>query len=124
VNIAHFVTLLTNSRLLTKPDADQAAAAFQESCRSLSKEPSVQTLCDFLVATNRVTRWQCDNLCAGRWKGFFLDDYLLLEHVGRDNVSTSYKARDLRDGNIVRMVVRPLNKTEGRLDYRIEPYDQ
>lgn len=79
--------------------------------------------CEFLVATNRLTAWQCDNLQKGRWKGFYLDNYLLLEQIGKDQEFGYYKARDARDGALVTMVVTPVNRATGPgIEYRVQPY--
>ena len=58
----------------------------------------------------------------GKWKGFYLDDYVLLEQVGKDYDSASYKARDTRDGEFVCLVITPVNRTNGRIEFRVEPY--
>jgi len=52
-------------------------------------------------------------------KGFYLGNQLILEHVGRDNVSTYYKARNIRDGKLTRLTVTPVN---GQVEYQAVPW--
>jgi hypothetical protein len=57
----------------------------------------------------------------GKWKGFYLDEYLLLEQDGKGYDYSSYRSRDTRDGSIVRLIVTPMNQTRGpRIEYRVE----
>jgi hypothetical protein len=123
VNIEQFTTLLINSGLFGEREARELAGTFQEACRDRGDEDSVETFSEFLVATDRLTRWQCDKLRMGKWKGFYLDNFLLLEQIGKDHESSSYKARNARDGNVMCLVVTPfaLSKS-GRIEYRVEPY--
>ncbi len=58
----------------------------------------------------------------GKWKGFYLDHYVLLEQSGKGADFASYKSRDGRDGSVVNLIVRPVNQTGGRIEYRVEPY--
>jgi hypothetical protein len=121
VNIGQFVALLTNSGLIRQPEAQTIATAFQDGCRELCKEATVESFCDFLVETGRLTKWQCNKLHMGKWKGFYLDDYLFLEQIGKGADYSSYKARDTRNGRIVCLVVTPIAMT-GRIQYRVEPF--
>jgi hypothetical protein len=60
----------------------------------------------------------------GKWKGFYLDNHLLLEQIGKDDKSSTYKARDTRNGRLVSLVITPMNRTGGVLEYRVEPHQQ
>ena len=79
----HFVTLLLKSGLMDRQSAEDLDFAFQEGCRNQQIPSEVGTFCNFLVATDRLTEWQCEKLKVGKWKGFYLDNYLLLEQVGK-----------------------------------------
>jgi hypothetical protein len=47
----------------------------------------------------------------------------MLEQVGKDSETSSYKARDARDGKVVRLVITPKNRSKGpAVEYRVEPY--
>ena len=124
MNIEQFTTLLINSRLLDKSEAEQIAAVFQQECQKLRTTATLDALCSFLIATDRLTRWQCDKLKMGKWKGFYLDDYVLLEQSGKGPDFSSYKSRDVRNGRVVNLVIRPMNQTDGRIEYRVKPYSE
>jgi hypothetical protein len=125
VKIEQFTTLLINSRLFSELEAQELASVFQESCRKWNTPDTVDSFCDFLIATNRLTAWQCNKLRMGKWKGFYLDNYLILEQIGKDHEFCYYKARNARDGTLVRMVVTPMARaTRPGIEYRIEPYSK
>src|SRR3954467_13232541 len=91
-DIDKFVDLLVHSDLCSKNEANELLSRFRETHgNALTK---VDEFCDFLIATNLFTAFQCDMLRKGKWKGFFMNNYLLLEPIGKDNEFTYYKARD------------------------------
>jgi eukaryotic-like serine/threonine-protein kinase len=49
-------------------------------------------LADYLVDCGLLTRWQCDKLATGKYKGFFLGKYKLLQHLGTGGMSSVYLA--------------------------------
>jgi hypothetical protein len=125
VNIDQFAILLFKSRLSGKPEAEQLACVFKEECRKQNIQETVETFCDFLIATNRLTAWQCEKLRMGKYKGFYLDNYLLLEQIGKDYEFGYYKARDARDGHLVRLAVTPVNRAKGPgIEYQVYPFSQ
>ena len=70
-------------------------------------EPSPDALSAFsahLVSIG-LTQWQCDKLRIGKWKGFFLDDYELIDFAGTEDDRRIYLARRSRPGPIVRLAV-------------------
>ncbi|MCA9235389.1 MAG: hypothetical protein KDA44_07945 [Planctomycetales bacterium] len=91
-----------------------------------ARESSSDCNCDtfFAAVKNRLiddcqmTTWQADKLECGKWRGFFVDDYVLLEHVVSDNDSMTYSAKHIGDG-------RPyhLSVTAGAypLQFEVEP---
>ena len=109
---------------MSQDDADELAAAFKEACRKWNAPNTVDRFCDLLIATNRLTQWQCNKLKLGKWKGFYLDDYVLLEQSGKGPDFSSYKSRDIRDGRVVNIIVKPMNQTGGRIEYRVDPYGE
>lgn len=120
--INQFTVLIVKSRICSESEARDAAESFAADCGNAKSAANVELFCEFLVATNRLTEWQCSNLRMGRWKGFYLDHYLLLDHVAKDSESSSYKARDTRDGKLVVLAITPVNRTNGQIEYRVYPY--
>jgi hypothetical protein len=121
MNPKQFVEKLTLSKLLTEQQIAELLHAFRvEQKESRNDKDAVNQFGEFLVSTGSITEWQCNKLKAGKWKGFLLDDYLLLDNVGKDQTTVSYKARDISDGSIVRLVVSPFNQAVGKTEYRVE----
>ncbi len=61
---------------------------------------------DYLIAKEVLTRWQADSLLAGRYKGFFLDQYKILEALPDDKV-VRMLAENLRTGKHVVLLIEP-----------------
>jgi hypothetical protein len=122
VKIEEFVTLWVKSGLCVQNDAEELVRVFKEECRKKHIPERLGTFCSFLFATERITEWQCEKLRMRKWKGFYLDDYVLLEQSGKGWDYSSYKSRDTRDGRIVNLIIKPMNQTGGRIEYRVEPW--
>ena len=91
-------------------------AAIRQACKSVQKgtagETKLDKLCSHLVTRGSITRWQCDNLRAGRFKGFIADKYILIDRISAyDN---TYLAVDTDSGEKVR-----LRYAEGYTEYRV-----
>src|SRR5688572_3283607 len=82
--------LMVSSGLSNRPESDALVARFRASGESGSPD-EVEAFCRFLISTNLFTNWQCSKLQAGKWKGFYLDNYLLLEQIGKDDEFSYYK---------------------------------
>jgi hypothetical protein len=118
--LEHFAHLLRQSNLCTEKQVGELIGRFEDERRQIkSHGDAVTPFCSFLISTNAVTEWQCNKLKMGKWKGFYLDDYVLLEQVGKDYYTASYRARDIRDGSIVCLVVTPRNQSP-HIEYRVE----
>lgn len=120
--VDQFATLIVNSRICSECEARGAAESFAAECLNSETTPSVESFCDFLISTNRLTAWQCGKLREGKWKGFHLDHYLLLGQAGKDSESSSYDARYIRDGRYVLLSITPRNRTNRQIVYREYPY--
>ena len=121
MGIKKFVKLLTLSKILSEQQIVELLSRFEEERKEIRNQDDVtDQFCRFLISTKSVTEWQCNKLKEGKWKGCYLDDYLRLEPIGKDK--TTYKARDTRDGSFVVLVIKPVNLTGGKLEYRVDPY--
>jgi eukaryotic-like serine/threonine-protein kinase len=122
MDIQRFANLMVSSGLSNKVEAADLVSEFQEDCCDHGTLEAIDAFCDFLIARSQFTAYQCGKLREGKWKGFYLDNHLILEHVGKDHESSSYKARETRSGRLVVLVVTAGNLTDGRMEYRVEPY--
>jgi hypothetical protein len=119
--LEHFIDLLRQSALCTEQQVGELIGKFENERREVtSGDDGVSQFCRFLIGTNAVTAWQCEKLKMGKWKGFYLDDYVLLEQDGKDYSYSYYRARDTRDRSIVRLIVTPMNQTGGKIEYRVD----
>jgi eukaryotic-like serine/threonine-protein kinase len=121
MNIKRFKKLLVDSRLSNEIEADELDTVFQEESHKQNIPATVEMFCDFLIARKLLTRWQCDKLRMGKYKGFYLDNYVMLEQSGKGADYASYKCRDARSGRLVTLFIKPINQTGGRIEYRVEP---
>lgn len=123
MNIEKFVEILTLSKLCPEQQVAELLSNFENERKTfVNDDDALDQLCHFLINAQAITEWQCNKLKVGKWKGFYFEDYLLLEQSGKDEVSASYKSRDIRDDRIVNLVIRPLNQTGGKIEYRVDPY--
>lgn len=106
-NLERFLAGLEASRLLPVGVLSKAFVAV------IAAEPPPGD-CEFvlravkqeLIANGSLTAWQCDKLELGKWRGFFIDDYVLLEHVVSDHDLMTYLAKHIRDGHLRHLSVR------------------
>jgi tRNA A-37 threonylcarbamoyl transferase component Bud32 len=64
------------------------------------------------IQAGLVTRWHCDKLLDGKYKGFFLSKYKLLGHLGTGGMSSVYLAEHRVMHRRVAVKVLPKNRVE------------
>jgi hypothetical protein len=124
MDIEHFVRLLVNSQLFGEVEAKAARSAFDKKCNGSNMPATVNAFCDYLISGHSLTAWQCEKLRMGKWKGFYLDNYLIMEPIEKCEQPCFYKARNTRDGKLVRLEVIPFAYADGRIQYRVAPYSE
>ncbi len=86
-----FVELVRKSGLAEPQIIDNALEAIRaENGGSLPENAAV--LAKALQSQKVVTRWHCDKLLLGKYKGFFLGKHKLLGHIGSGGMSSVYLA--------------------------------
>jgi len=117
-SLVGFVFNLIRSGILSEFQARQLYREYVE----LRLPATLSDCCEFLINNGSVTEWQCNKLKSGKWKGYHMDHYLLLEQVGNPD-ELHLRARDTRDGSIVLLIVTPRNQTKGpNIEYRVEDF--
>lgn len=104
-----FLDLVRRSGLVEEQRLDQALAELKTAGLSLSGE-DFQPLASGLIERGLLTRWQCDRLAEGRYKGFLLGKYRLLDHLGSGGMSAVYLAEHRHMGRRVAIKVLPQNR--------------
>lgn len=54
---------------------------------------STQMVADYMIEKGVLTRWHCEKLFVGKYRGFFLGKYKLLKHIGTGGMSSVYLAQ-------------------------------
>jgi serine/threonine-protein kinase len=111
-----FLKLLQHSNLLDD-------SRFSDFVRSVgnpreSKADDPRFLARELVRRGWITRWHAEKLLSGKYKGFLLGKYKLLDHLGSGGMSHVFLAEQAKIGRRVAVKVLPPAKlaVEGHLD--------
>lgn len=109
---------------LTLASGIASFATLQAACTdfdtSRTDEKAVIDLFKHLAAKKVLTDWQINKLHAGKYKGFFIDDYCMLMQIGKGSTTSTYLAKDWGTGKQVALVVKPPTISpwvDGRPDY-------
>lgn len=110
MTVEQFVDLLKRSQLI---EADQLQRVLKEHLPPNSEETiTAEALAEKLIAAGHLTRWQCDKLLEGRYKGFFLGKYKLLDHLGTGGMSSVYLAEHVLMQRRVAIKVLPKHRVQ------------
>ncbi|HEY3395695.1 MAG TPA: hypothetical protein VGK58_23535 [Lacipirellulaceae bacterium] len=113
-----FLALALTSRIVGLNTLTAACADFSTNRLNAG---ALDELCSHLIAKQVLTEWQCEKLRLGRWKGYLIDDYCLLNELDGTNTAKRYLAKELSTGRQVAFVFTPRAfRPDGQVDYRIE----
>lgn len=112
-SIQEFLGLTVRAGLINENDAKQLSDILLRP--SQDERIDVRELADRLVAAGLLTKWQKRNLLRGRWRGFLLDDYCLLEPLGSGGVGVVYLANHLPSDKIVAIKILSNNSLENAI---------
>ena len=105
-----FLQLLALSGLLNDEQMKDVAKKFPTAGGGSDGAPTQEILI-WLLKKKLITPWHAEKLVQGRFRGFFLGDYKLLNRVARGGMSTIYAAIHKQSGEIHALKVLPLSKT-------------
>lgn len=94
-----FLRLLVASEMIDQEDADALRDEFAGK--------SASECADGLIATGVLTRWQADCLLAGRYKGFFLHHFKLIDKISYESGFNRMLAENLRTRKRVILRIYP-----------------
>jgi len=95
-----FLALLKKSGLLPVSEIDAAFARFD-----LGGEPVARDVARAFVRDGLLTRFQAERILEGRFRGFFIDRYKVLEILGAGGMACLYLAQDTETGERVALKV-------------------
>ncbi len=104
-----FIELVERSQLIDAERLSQAIVDWK-SRATLRQMADAQCCADHLVSQGLVTEWQCAKLLEGRYRGFFLGKYKLLDHLGSGGMSSVYLAEHVLMQRRVAIKVLPHNR--------------
>ena len=111
-----FLSLVQKSGLLC---AEEVSAADEQ--YDLHGKTSEDEIASALVDGHVLTRWQASRLLDGRYRGFFLDEFMLLEILGAGGMGRLYLARERSSGvNYVLKVLLDRHKEDRGMLTRLQ----
>ncbi len=111
-SVQRFLETLRKSELIPESEIDFAVNEFSQRVETVPLD--VDFLLHHLVQRGLLTSWQGDKLAKGRYKGFFLGKYKLLDHLGTGGMSTVYLAEQRLTSQKRAIKVLPRNRTQER----------
>ena len=88
-----FCKILIASGLVSSDGLAPLVRDYKTACPDTSSQCK-QGFSDFLVSRGVITQWQAEKLLVGRYKGFVIDSYLLLDRVCICDDFTTFSALD------------------------------
>lgn len=93
----NFASQLKHSRLLPEDRLKELLKSFQRQAKANGhklSDLSIDDLCQFLKESAALSQWQIDKLKAGKFRGFHLGKYTLLDILGTGGMSMVYLAEN------------------------------
>jgi hypothetical protein len=110
----HIAKYLIKSGLMSRQQCRRNLRAFHAHSENRGKEAFLS----FLVSKSELTEWQRMNLLEGKWKGFLLDNFMLLDHLRALPGHSEYLAVETDTGERVVMGIWPPTKERSTF-YRV-----
>ncbi len=110
-NVDTFLDLVQRSGLVEK---DQLDAALSELTQQIGQPAPADAdqIATHLIEAGLITRWQAERLLDGRYRGFFLGKYKLLDELGSGGMSRVYLAEHVLMQRRVAIKVLPASRVD------------
>jgi serine/threonine-protein kinase len=107
----NFIDLVRRSRLVEEERLAPALAQCEQKHGGRLPDDAAE-IAEFLVDVGLLTRWHTGKLLEGKYKGFFLGKYRLLDHIGTGGMSSVYLAEHVLMQRRVAIKVLPKSRVE------------
>ncbi|MBN1912472.1 MAG: hypothetical protein JW818_22310 [Pirellulales bacterium] len=121
--LSGFCNVLAASGLLDEQQIESTFRDFQSTQGDGESTAAIHAFTSYLIDRGHLTRWQCRKLLDGRFKGFFMDGYVLRDYVDSNDTCNRYLAVEITTGQSkVLAVVLPslIPLEEGKPWYWVE----
>jgi hypothetical protein len=120
-DVEEFWKLLAGSCLVERDALPPLRKSYREEyLRATGQLDTVDSASSFLLVARQLTPWQCEKLRCGQWKGFFLEQYVIVDLIESNETCRYYLARQVKMGNYVRIAVKRRSQNGEGSWYRIE----
>ena len=108
-SVETFLDMVRRSMLVEKDQVDALLSKLKGRTDEAARN-DVDFVANAFVEAGLLTRWQCDRILDGRYKGFFLGKYKLLDILGSGGMSSVYLAEHVLMQRRVAIKVLPKNR--------------
>ena len=115
VSFDQFLEFAVASGLVSQNQLDFALEGFCATTGNAANDDSLPLFVKWLERQRSLTAWQGAKLLDGKYKGFQIGPYLLLDHLGTGSAITRYLAVDTRSQAQVEIAVVPPSKQSAYL---------
>ena len=102
-----FLDVLRKSELLPPPRLEE----FLQQVHAKTSKPTPRDLAGLLVSSGFVTQFQAEQFLQGKWKGFTIGKYRVLERIGAGGMGTVYLCEHAVVGRKVAVKVLPSSQS-------------
>lgn len=126
-DIHGFCQSLLASGLVSESLLDKILADFRSQASDSRYGVTLTAFTTHLVSKGVITCWQYSKLRNGQYRGFFMDEYKLVDYLGDDDRCNRYLVEDTRTAKCAVLCVVPPSiapMDAGKCPYWIEEFDR
>ena len=118
-----FCQVLSASGLLRDKSIESVVADFRAHAEGDKFGASLPGFTHFLVRRGLLTAWQCGKLRLHQYKGFFLDNYLIVDQLPFGKNCSRFVAENVETGQLVVLCAKPPEQRQSSdVEYWIEEF--